>query len=166
VCLGGEISEEGTGVGSGKRVYYSEINCKRQLALKTGSIRQTIFIQASPDEVYDALVDPKKHSEFTGSPATSEMRVGGKFTAWDDYITGKHLELVRAKKIVQEWKTTEWPNGYPPSRLQFTLSRMKGGTELKMFHSKVPAEQVAEYREGWVESYWDPLKEYFPKKKQ
>lgn len=162
--LGGEVSDEGTGEGIGKRVYYCEINRNRKLALKTGSIRQTIFVKASPEEVYDALVDSRKHSEFTGSPATSEMKVGGKFTAWDEYITGKHLELVRAKKIVQEWKTTEWPRGYPPSRLQFTISRKRGGTELKMVHSKVPAEQVAQYKEGWVDAYWKPLREYFAKK--
>ncbi len=136
------------------------------MALKTGTIRQTVFFKASPGDVYDALLDPKKHSEFTGSPATSDSSVGGKFTAWDEYITGKHLELVKGKKILQEWKTTEWPTGYPPSRLQFNFSLKRGGTELKMLHSKVPAEQVASYREGWVDSYWNPLKEYFAKKKQ
>jgi activator of HSP90 ATPase len=53
-------------------------------------------------------MDPKKHSEFTGSKATGKPRVGSKFTAWDGYITGKNLKLVRGKKIVQEWKTTDW----------------------------------------------------------
>lgn len=91
--------------------------------------------------------------------------MGGKFTAWDGYITGKHLELVKGRKIVQEWKTTEWPAGYPPSRLQLKFSLKRGGTELRMLHSKVPAEQIASYRKGWVDSYWNPLKEYFAKKK-
>ena len=58
------------------------------------------------------------------------------------------------------WKTTEWPDGYPVSRLEFTLAAKKGGTELRMVHSKVPAEQVADYASGWKSAYWDPLKEY------
>lgn len=35
--------------------------------------------------------------------------------------------------------------------------------ELKMVHSKVPAEQVEEYAGGWVSAYWDPLRAYFTK---
>ncbi len=131
------------------------------MSLKFRTISQSIFVKASPEAVYEALVDARRHSEFTGSPATTNSRVGAKFTAWDGYISGKNLELVKGKKIVQEWKTTEWPKGYPPSVLQFTLTPKRGGTELRMLHSKVPAEQTESYREGWQSAYWEPLKEYF-----
>lgn len=56
--------------------------------------------------------------------------------------------------------TTEWPDGYPMSRLELTLTAKRGGTELKMVHSQVPAEQVDEYTGGWKEAYWDPLRRY------
>ncbi len=118
------------------------------------------------EEAYNALVDEKKHSAFTGSRATMNSRPGGKFTAWDGYISGKNLELVKGKKTVQEWKTSEWPEDYPSSLLQFTFLSVKGGTEIRMVHPKVPASQVEQYREGWVTSYWDPLKDYFRVKKE
>jgi activator of HSP90 ATPase len=133
-------------------------------SLKFGIIEQKVFFKAASEEVYDALLDPKKHSAFTGSPATTSAKKGATFTAWDGYITGKNLELVKAKKIVQEWKTTEWPDGYPVSRLEFTLTSKKGGTELEMLHSNVPADQVADYSSGWKSAYWDPLKEYLAKR--
>jgi activator of HSP90 ATPase len=136
------------------------------LALKFGRIAQTVIIDASPDEVYDALLNAKKHAAFTGSPAATNARVGAEFTAWDGYIMGKNLELVKGKKIVQEWETSEWPKGYPRSRLEFTVTAKKGGTELKMLHTQVPAEQVAEYRTGWHTAYWEPLKEYFAERKK
>jgi activator of HSP90 ATPase len=129
-------------------------------SLKFGIIEQKVFFEAAPGDVYDALLDSKKHAEFTGSPATTNAKKGAKFTAWDGYISGKNLELVKGKKIVQEWTTTEWPDGYPASRLEFTLTAKRGGTELEMMHSKVPAEQVADYSIGWKSSYWEPLKEY------
>lgn len=65
-----------------------------------GTIEQTVFFKAPPELVYEALLDAKKHSEFTGSPATANARVGSTFTAWDGYITGRNVELVRTKKIV------------------------------------------------------------------
>jgi activator of HSP90 ATPase len=132
-------------------------------SLKFGIIEQKVFFKATPQEIYDALLDPKKHADFTGSPATTSAKKGAKFTAWGGYIIGKNLELVKGKRIVQEWKTTEWPDGYPVSRLELTLTTRNGGTELEMLHLKVPAEQLADYSSGWKTSYWDPLKEYLAK---
>jgi activator of HSP90 ATPase len=128
---------------------------------KYGTIQQTIFLNAKPEEVYTALLDAEKHSEFTGSPASTSARVGAEFQAWDGYISGKNLELVKNKKIVQEWETTEWPSGYPRSRLELILTAKKGGTELTMIHSRVPAGQTEKYESGWRSSYWQPLEEYF-----
>jgi activator of HSP90 ATPase len=130
----------------------------------TKTIKQKIFIPAKPADVYDAFLDARKHSRFTGSRATSDPKIGGKFTAWDGYILGKNLELEEGMRIVQEWKTTEWPPGYPPSRVEFSFKGKGTGTELKLVHSKVPAEQADSYAKGWVDFYWKPLKEYFERK--
>lgn len=136
----------------------------KMMDFKTRTIKQIVFIPAGPEEVYEAFVNAKKHSEFTGSKATCDAKVGGKFTAWDGYAFGKNLKLVKGKKIVQEWKTTEWPEGYPPSRLEISLKKKKDGTELTMIHLQVPAEQADEYAQGWLDYYWKPLKKYFEKK--
>jgi len=134
------------------------------LKLKTATITQRVVLPASPVEVYEALLDPRKHSEFTGAQATGRAVVGAEFTAWDGYISGRNLELERGKRIVQEWVTVEWPEGFPPSRLEFTLRKVSGGTELKMVHSGVPADQEEELKQGWIDNYWDPLKSYFEKR--
>ena len=134
------------------------------MAIKTGTIKQKVIIDATPDEVYDAYMDAKIHSKFTGGKATIVPKVGGKITAWDNYITGKNLELVKGKRIVQEWSTTEWPDGYPPSILTITLKKKGNGTELTMVHSKVPKAQMKSYADGWTDYYWKPLKEYFENK--
>ena len=133
------------------------------MATKVTTIRQRTVVPAEPAAIYDAFMDAKKHAAFTGSKATSDAKIGGKFTAWDGYISGKNLELEKGKKIVQEWVTTEWPKDYAPSRLELTLKKVKGGTEISMVHSDVPAEQAEELKEGWTEFYWKPLKDYFKK---
>ena len=134
------------------------------MALKTTTIKQKEWIPAKPVQVYDALVNARKHAAFTGAKATGAPKVGGKFTAWDGYISGKHLALERARRILEEWTTTEWPEGYPPSTLEFTFRAKGEGTEVTMVHSKVPAAQAAAYKQGWIDYYWTPLREYFQKK--
>jgi len=133
------------------------------MGMKVSTIRQKTLISATPDEVYEAFIDAKKHSAFTGSKATDDPRVGGKFTAWDGYISGKNLELEKGKRIVQEWMTTEWPEGHPLSRLELTFKKTEKRTEIRMVHSGVPSEQAADIRQGWIDFYWKPLKEYFKK---
>ena len=128
------------------------------------TIRQTVMIPAVPKDVYEAYVDPKKQTKFTGSKATGKPVVGGKFTAWDGYIFGKYLELEDGKRVVQEWSATDFPKGAAPSRLELCFNKVPEGTELVMVHSDVPAEVADDDAEGWTEWYWNPLKEYFSKK--
>src|SRR4030067_1186749 len=105
------------------------------MKLKTTSITQKVVIPATPEEVYDAFIDAKKHSAFTGAKATCDPKVGGEFTAWDGYILGRNLELEKGKRSGQEWITTEWPAGYAPSKLEFTFRKVKGGSEIKIINS-------------------------------
>jgi uncharacterized protein YndB with AHSA1/START domain len=132
--------------------------------LRFRTIEQTVLIEASPQEVFEAYVDPKKHAAFTGQGASGTPKVGGRFTASDGYISGEYTELVKGKKIVHLWTTTEWPEGYPASKIELRLRPKGKRTELTMIHSRVPAEQADMYAEGWQDYYWEPLKRYFARK--
>jgi activator of HSP90 ATPase len=137
----------------------------KKQTMKTKSITQKVTIPATPAEVYEAFMDAHKHSAFTGGKATCEAWVGGKISAWDGYITGKNLRLVKGKRVVQEWITTDWIDGYPPSTLDLTFTKKGSGTELKMVHSDVPATLAASFAQGWKEHYWTHLKNYFREKR-
>jgi activator of HSP90 ATPase len=115
----------------------------------------------SPEEVYRAWLDSDAHGEMTGSPAEIDPAVGGAFSAWEGYITGKTLELVPGKKIVQEWRTTEFPEGSPPSLLTLVFEAAKTGTRLRLSHNNIPDGQAEEYKTGWEDFYFTPMKEYF-----
>jgi activator of HSP90 ATPase len=131
-------------------------------AYPTGRIRHNVLIPlSSPKAVYRAFVSSEEHTAFTGSEAECSARVGGRFRAWDKYISGKNVKLVKDKMIVQEWKTSEWPEGYEPSILKISLKKKGTGTQLSIIQSRVPASQVDQYDKGLYESYWEPLKQYF-----
>jgi activator of HSP90 ATPase len=131
--------------------------------LKTAVIKQKVLIDADPGSVFEAYVNPTRHADFTGSPASGKGEVGGTFTAWDGYITGKYVELVKGEKVVHEWTTTGWPDGAPASMVEITLKKVGKKTEFTMVHTKVPAEQAKDYEQGWTDYYWEPLKKYFAK---
>jgi activator of HSP90 ATPase len=127
----------------------------------TTSIVQTVFIPASPEQVWDALMDPAVHSVFTGQGVTGRAEVGATMTAGDGYIRARNLDLERGRLIVQEWSTSEWPKGAGPSRLEIALRPAKGGTELTMTQTDVPSSQADSYRQGWIDYYWEPMQRYF-----
>ncbi len=120
-------------------------------------IRQTVTFQATPHAVYEALMDSRKHARFTQAPAKISRKVGGAFNAYGDYITGTNLELVPDEKIVQAWHASEWPEGHQ-SQVTFKLTPVAGGTRLSFTHSGVPEPFVNDIRQGWIDSYWVPMK--------
>jgi activator of HSP90 ATPase len=77
--------------------------------MKTKTIRQTLSIHTSAREVFEMLMDEKKHALFTGSLAQIDRNVGGKFSTNDGYSTGTNLELFQDNKIVQTWRAGDWP---------------------------------------------------------
>ena len=128
--------------------------------MKTRTIRQTVTLPAPPSAVYRALADSRRHSAFTGSRAKIPKRAGGRMTAYGGYISGKVLGLWPGMGVLQTWRTTEWPEGAPHSRLEIRLAPSGKGTRLTMIHSDVPASQAARYRSGWKAFYWIPLRRY------
>jgi len=132
--------------------------------MKTGTIRQTVKLPGTPEEVYQALMTTKGHAAFTGAPAKISPRVGGSIMAWGGYIHGKNLKLVPGKRIVQSWMPSEesWPEGHY-SRVTFVLSKSGSRTTLRFTHSGVPTDHVGHLSSGWKESYWQPLAKYLKK---
>jgi activator of HSP90 ATPase len=125
-------------------------------------IRQVVTFKASPHAVYEALMDSKKHSAFTGDKAVISRQVGGVFEAGDGYISGTNLELVPDQKIVQAWRGSDFPEG-AVSKATFTLKGVEGGTRLTFTHSGVPEELFDSIKGGWVEFYWEPLAAWLDK---
>ncbi len=125
-------------------------------------IKQTVAFKASPHEVYEALMDSKKHAAFTGGKASMSRAVSGKFTAYDNYIAGKNVELVPDKKIVQDWRAVDWPEGYF-SRVTFKFTAVPEGTRLDFTHAHVPTGTEKEFTQGWIENYWEPMKAFLEK---
>lgn len=125
-------------------------------------IKQTVTFQATPHEVYETLMDSVKHAAFTGAAAEVSRTVGGEYSAYDGYITGKNIELVPDQKIVQSWRAVDWDEGVF-STITFVLTPIPAGTRLDFTHVDVPDGTEEEFTQGWTDNYWEPMKRYFEK---
>jgi activator of HSP90 ATPase len=130
----------------------------------SNSIRQEVNIKASPQRVYDTLLDGKRFSEFTGAPAEIDPQSGGTFSCFGGIITGRNIELLPNQRIVQAWRVAVWPDGHY-SIVKFELQPQGSETRLVMDHVGFPEEMRAhlngeEADGGWHRRYWEPLKKY------
>ena len=122
------------------------------------TIRQTATFTASPHEVYEILMDARKHAGLTGGKARISREIGGAFSIYDGEIEGKNLELVPDRKIVQSWRYSDWPKGHY-STATFELEKIEKGTRLKFTQTDVPDDKYEEIKQGWKDYYWQPMKE-------
>ncbi len=119
------------------------------------------IVPATASEIYEAWLSTKGHAAMTGSPTQMDGKVGGKFSAWDGYIFGTILELKPDRRIVQAWRTSEFPDEAPDSRLEILLEEVEGGTKVTLIHSDLPDNQAGSYLQGWEDFYFKPMKAYF-----
>ena len=126
-------------------------------------ITATVYFGVPPGKVYEALMDEKIHSVITGSKATIDNRIGGKFSVWDGYAIGKTIDLELDKKIVQTWRASDWSKGVT-STVTIEFFSEKNGTKLEFLQENIPKECEKDIKEGWREYYWEPMKKYFENK--
>ena len=125
------------------------------------SFEVSTLLPANPERVYTAWLSSQEHAAFIGASAETTPQVGARLSMWDGYIEGTNLQLEPYHRIVQSWRTTEFPPDSPDSRLEIVLEETEGGTRMTLNHSNIPDGQGREYEEGWVENYFEPMKRYF-----
>ena len=126
------------------------------------NIRQTVTLKAAPHEVYEVLMDQKKHAKLVGSEASISRKAGGKFVIYGGDIEGKNLELVPDQKIVQTWRFSDWPEGHF-STVTFVFTPVEKGTRLTFTQTDVPDDKYEDIKQGWTDYYWSPLKQMLQK---
>jgi uncharacterized protein YndB with AHSA1/START domain len=132
--------------------------------MPTESIELSRVFPATPLEIFAAWLDAALHAAMTGGPATVEStEVGGRFSAWGGYIDGSHVALEPGRRILQSWRSDDFPADAVDSLLEVRLEPVRGGTRVTIRHSDLPVGQGVSYRQGWEQHYLDPMERYFGK---
>jgi activator of HSP90 ATPase len=128
-------------------------------SLKSASIHQEVDFAASPERLYEALLDSTQFRTFSGVPAKIDRVEGGAFTLFGGPIVGRNIELVPNQRIVQAWRVANWPAGVY-SIVKFEFKAQGSGTRLVFDHTGFPEDQRDHLAAGWKLRYWDPLAKY------
>jgi uncharacterized protein YndB with AHSA1/START domain len=132
--------------------------------MATDSLRVSTVIQANTEQIYEAWLDSEQHARMTGGPASIDRAPGGRFSAWDGYIQGTTLEVEPGRRIVQSWRTAEFPADSPDSRVEIHLApHESGGSLITVVHADIPEGDGPKYKEGWDKFYFGPMKDHFAK---
>src|SRR6266849_6893320 len=111
------------------------------------SIHQEPVFQASRKRVYEALTDARQFDkivQLSGAmqsgmalgkkPTEISRQVGGAFTLFGGHITGRHIELVPDRRIVQAWRVVDWNPGVY-SIVKFELTEQGSSTKIIFDHT-------------------------------
>jgi uncharacterized protein YndB with AHSA1/START domain len=122
------------------------------------SVQREIEIGASPETVWEFLVDPEKAVRWWGQAISFDARPGGAYrieVTPTHKATGEFVELDPPRRLVYTWG---WAEGTPDQELvpagsttvEIDLIPRDGGTLLRLTHSGLPSpESAASHAEGW-----------------
>jgi activator of HSP90 ATPase len=116
------------------------------------------LLPATPEEIYMALTNPLTIELWTGEPAEMSTEPGTEFSMWDGSIVGKNLEFEQDKKVVQQWY---FDGQDAESIVTIKLHPDKKGTSVELRHTNIPDADYKDLTEGWDESYFGALDDFF-----
>ena len=115
-------------------------------------------INAEPSDVYSALTNPFTIELWSGYPAKMSTESGSEFSLWEGDISGKNLEFIENKKIVQEWY---FGDRTEKSIVTITISPDRENSLVTVEHSNIPDEDLKDISEGWREYYFEAISIFF-----
>ncbi len=135
--------------------------------MATESIQVSVELPVDAQRLFDAWMNSAQHTLMTGGKAVVDPKAGGRFSAWDGYISGETIEIGPGKRVYQAWRTTEFPAKSPDSKLEVLFEESKKGhTRITLKHSEIPKGDGKKYQGGWEQFYFAPMKAFFaPSKK-
>jgi uncharacterized protein YndB with AHSA1/START domain len=114
--------------------------------------RDSIYIDADPELVFDYFTQPEALVRWMGDRAVLDPRPGGEFTLYfdDRCVQGQYVVLERPHRLVITWGRLG-SHELPPfsSTLEVLLAREGEGTRVAIVHQGLPESEAARHAAGW-----------------
>jgi activator of HSP90 ATPase len=120
-------------------------------------LKKRYTLNALPHDVYNAMTNPLMIEIWTGEPVVMSTEPGSDFEIWDGAITGKNIEFIQDKLIVQKWFFGEEED----SIVTIKLFPDKKGTQVELNQTNIPDNAFNNMVEGWDVDYFGNLKQLY-----
>jgi uncharacterized protein YndB with AHSA1/START domain len=114
--------------------------------------RDSIHIEAEPNEVFEYFTQPEALVRWMGDRAVLDPRPGGEFTLYfeERCVEGRYVEIDRPRRLVVTWGR-RGSRGMPPfsSTLEVSFAPEAGGTRVSIVHSGLPDSEADRHARGW-----------------
>lgn len=122
------------------------------------TFKKTFKINAEPSDVYSTLTNPYTIELWSGYPAVMSEIPGSEFSLWEGDITGKNLEFIKDKKVMQEWYFGELAE---KSIVTIDIQSDRENSQVTVEHTNIPDNDFADIAEGWREYYFGAIMNFF-----
>ena len=122
------------------------------------NFKKTFRINAEPADIYSALTNPYTIELWSGYPAIMSEQPGTEFSLWEGDITGRNIEFVKDRKVVQEWYFGDQEE---KSIVTITIFPDKDNSSVTVEHTNIPDDDFAGITEGWREYYFGAITAFF-----
>lgn len=122
------------------------------------TFKKTFKINAEPSDVYSAITNPYTIGLWSGYPAIMSEEPGSEFSLWEGDITGRNLEFVKDRKVVQEWYFGDQPE---KSIVTFTIQPDREDSLVTVEQTNIPDDEFSNIAEGWREYYFGAILNFF-----
>jgi len=120
--------------------------------------KKTFRINAEPSDIYSALTNPLTIELWSGYPAEMSTEPGSDFSLWEGDITGKNLEFIQDRKVVQEWYFGDQSE---KSIVTISISADGENSFVTVEHTNIPDDEFSQIAEGWREFYFGAITSFF-----
>jgi uncharacterized protein YndB with AHSA1/START domain len=115
-----------------------------------------IYIQSTPQKIWEALIDPEMTKEFWGRHRNqSDWKIGSAWhhenydDATDIAVAGTVVESDPPRRLVLTWTRPDQTDKDAVSRVTFDIDEFMGSARLTVTHSELTPEMLRNISTGW-----------------
>lgn len=126
----------------------------------TATVKFSVDFRARVEDVFAALMDPRRVEAYTQSAVVLEPHPGGRFSLFGGNVTGEFVEVRANERIVQKWRASSWPEGLH-SVVTIKFEESSGGVRLRLEQTGVPSGEAERTQQAWQENIFERIKRLF-----
>jgi activator of HSP90 ATPase len=120
------------------------------------TVNQSVILPARAKVLYAMYLSSRAHGAITGGKVVVSSRRGSKFRAFGGALSGRMLQTIPGRLIVQAWRSSAFGKGDVDSTLILRFTPKGSSGRIDLVHVNVPNHDYRGVSKGWKNYYWKP----------